>query len=144
MEIQTTFIFKKSSFPSLSWIRKNQEVQLDGHSKIPKSLCELEKNWKYSKSNMHKSRFWICGWIGKSYVLMLFLIVYRENFSIIFRCSFIYSLIRLQLVFRFILFTLLVILLSFGRFARNRNITLIYLYIYKYIHIYIYISYIYI
>ena len=31
-----------------SWIGKNWEVQPEQHKKIPKSLCELGKTWKYS------------------------------------------------------------------------------------------------
>ena len=75
---------------------------------------------------------------------MLLLIVYREYFSITFHCSFIYSFIRFQLVFRFILFILFVILFSLEMFGRNRNITLrnieklFLIYIYVYIYMYIY------
>ena len=46
-----------------------------GFSKIPIShlLYELGKTWQYTqrKTNISKSKFWIYGWFGKSYILKM-------------------------------------------------------------------------
>ena len=48
LEVKIRLMLRKQLSISFSWIGKNWEVQPEQHSKIPRSLCELGKIWKYS------------------------------------------------------------------------------------------------
>ena len=62
---------KNSFFHLLHGLGKIWEVQLEQHSNIPNSLCQMGKPWKYSlRPTLKKSLFRIYGWIGKIFILI--------------------------------------------------------------------------